>query len=212
MAREIAIGDIHGMADELKRVLSEVLPLDKDDRLIFLGDYFDRGSDSTAVFHRLEALKQEYGDQVILIRGNHDQMLMDFMASGDSGLWFDNGGRATVSSFFGDSNSLDQLAEWIAANTVYRYETERAIYVHGGLYHNDVTRDDEMIWLREEIFEGRYPKLVVVGHTIVWRCFVGTSAPLYIDKFNLVMMDNGAFKGRSLAYFDIATVEGVANA
>ena len=42
------IGDIHGCADEL-RYLVEALPLARGDRLVFLGDYIDRGPDSRGV-------------------------------------------------------------------------------------------------------------------------------------------------------------------
>ena len=37
-----AIGDIHGMRDELAELLAK-LPLEPSDRLIFIGDYVDRG-------------------------------------------------------------------------------------------------------------------------------------------------------------------------
>src|SRR4029077_14244982 len=53
------IGDIHGCLDEL-RYLIDGLPLESGDRLIFLGDYVDRGPNSKGVLtYILELQKQE---------------------------------------------------------------------------------------------------------------------------------------------------------
>ena len=47
VARTIAVGDIHGCSDAL-RALLRVLDVERDDCLILLGDYIDRGPDSPA--------------------------------------------------------------------------------------------------------------------------------------------------------------------
>jgi len=48
------VGDIHGCLDELARLL-ENLPLEQSDRVVFLGDYVDRGPDSKEVVSYLIA-------------------------------------------------------------------------------------------------------------------------------------------------------------
>jgi serine/threonine protein phosphatase 1 len=54
--KSFVIGDIHGCADEL-RYLVDRLPLASGDRLVFLGDYIDRGPDSRGVVSFLLDLK-----------------------------------------------------------------------------------------------------------------------------------------------------------
>ncbi len=43
------IGDTHGCFDEFEKLLNKVNPNLKEDRLIMLGDYIDRGSKSYAM-------------------------------------------------------------------------------------------------------------------------------------------------------------------
>jgi len=54
-----AVGDIHGEVEKLDMLL-EKLPLQAGDRLVFLGDYVDRGLGSRAVVDRLIALRNSY--------------------------------------------------------------------------------------------------------------------------------------------------------
>ncbi|HAC51243.1 MAG TPA: serine/threonine protein phosphatase, partial [Sulfitobacter sp.] len=74
-----AIGDIHGYAAELERVLT-LIEEDggPDARIVFLGDYTDRGPDSKAVIERLAQGKAE-GRNWTFLMGNHDRMFSWFM-------------------------------------------------------------------------------------------------------------------------------------
>ncbi len=74
--RLIAIGDIHGCSDKLTLLL-ESLSLQKDDRLIFLGDYINRGVDSRGVIEIIVNLKKS-GHDVICLMGNHEKLLIDY--------------------------------------------------------------------------------------------------------------------------------------
>ncbi len=56
--RLLAVGDIHGCRNLLDDLLKEVAP-DEGDRLVFLGDYVDRGPDSRGVIDRLLELQQQ---------------------------------------------------------------------------------------------------------------------------------------------------------
>jgi Calcineurin-like phosphoesterase len=71
-----AVGDIHGRRDKLDALL-EVLELRPGDRLVFLGDYVDRGSDSRAVVDRLVDLARER--PCVFLMGNHESMFLDFI-------------------------------------------------------------------------------------------------------------------------------------
>ena len=74
-----AIGDIHGQLAELHRVLA-LIEADggPDARIVFLGDYTDRGPDSRSVLDLLiEALHA--GRPWHFLKGNHDRMFCWFM-------------------------------------------------------------------------------------------------------------------------------------
>ena len=68
-----AIGDIHGQLDALKRLI-EKLDLHSTDRIIFLGDYIDRGSSGIGVIMYINELKSIC--QVTALLGNHDLMML----------------------------------------------------------------------------------------------------------------------------------------
>lgn len=73
--RLLAVGDIHGHLDELNKLLSAVQPT-MNDKVVFLGDYIDRGPNSKGVLERL-SLFQKHFPQSVFIRGNHEQMFID---------------------------------------------------------------------------------------------------------------------------------------
>ena len=80
--RTIVIGDVHGCYNELKEL---VLTLETEgeyrkgiDKLVFLGDYIDRGSDSRLVIEFIRNLQKE-NDNVIALMGNHEDMLLDYL-------------------------------------------------------------------------------------------------------------------------------------
>ena len=70
--RTIIIGDIHGCSGALRLLLAKIMPDEKADRLILLGDLFDRGPDSWGVFQVVRELADKFGDRFVLLRGNHD--------------------------------------------------------------------------------------------------------------------------------------------
>jgi predicted phosphodiesterase len=72
----VIIGDLHGDSDSLFRILSEIkytqFLSNKLDKLVFLGDYIDRGPDSLSIVYAVCYLQSAYPDSVILMRGNHE--------------------------------------------------------------------------------------------------------------------------------------------
>ncbi|MHA1820198.1 MAG: metallophosphoesterase [Promethearchaeota archaeon] len=71
------LGDTHGNLTMTLHALKHLFP-DKNgvhtkfDRIIFLGDFIDRGLYSVENINLLMSLKAEYPDRIILIRGNHE--------------------------------------------------------------------------------------------------------------------------------------------
>ncbi len=64
-------GDIHGQYQDLIRFL-EMTDVPPKSKLLFLGDYVDRGKNSIEVLALLFSLKMKYPNNVFLIRGNHE--------------------------------------------------------------------------------------------------------------------------------------------
>ncbi|MCJ8277615.1 MAG: serine/threonine protein phosphatase, partial [Bdellovibrionales bacterium] len=94
--RIFAIGDIHGCAEELNKLIS-LLPLNSEDTLVFLGDYIDRGPNSKKVVDIILDLKKNYN--VICLKGNHEAMINEFIddpSSPQAGLFIMNGGSSTL--------------------------------------------------------------------------------------------------------------------
>ena len=66
----IIVGDIHGSFHDLLRILKFIH--EQDSKVLFLGDYVDRGNFSLECITLLLALKIEHPDRYFLIRGNHE--------------------------------------------------------------------------------------------------------------------------------------------
>ena len=105
------VGDIHGRADLLDRMLRLIAaqPQAAQARLIFAGDYIDRGPSADKVLALLRELTQ--CGKAICLMGNHERMLLDVLdhpeVSGKR--WLLNGGDATLASFATRSGRAGRL-------------------------------------------------------------------------------------------------------
>jgi len=70
----LIIGDIHGDLDSLIKLIN----LREKEKIIFLGDYGDRGYYQVEVYYFLLRLKEELKDKVILLKGNHEFPEVEF--------------------------------------------------------------------------------------------------------------------------------------
>lgn len=185
--KTFVVGDIHGRRAQLNALL-DVLPHDKDsDTLVFLGDLIDRGSDAPGVVADVLELQRASPERVIVIRGNHEQMMLDFLDD-DSRLWLAHvaGGDQTFQQYTETTLKLEteedfddvrrKLVESVPAEHIefFRqmplyHEDDYALYVHAGLDHGKHPRDTEqrhLLWARDEDFFKHYRgKPCVFGHT-----------------------------------------------
>lgn len=86
-----AMSDIHGFIEPFEEALTHVDLSDGTSRLILLGDYCDRGPASLDVYRRIMGLQEEFPDQVIALRGNHEEMLLEYIDMAPSDLGFTQG-------------------------------------------------------------------------------------------------------------------------
>ncbi|MFI5341730.1 MAG: metallophosphoesterase family protein [Candidatus Methylomirabilales bacterium] len=159
------IGDIHGCLQSLERLLHKIKPR-PEDRVIFIGDYIDRGPHSREVVDLL--LQLPYPS--IFLMGNHEKMLLDYLAGGDTSLYLLNGGLATIDSYGGDPGNIPQDHLGFFHGLRPMYETPDHLFVHAGirpLVPLDRQELKDLVWIRQEFYQfvGRFPKPVIFGHT-----------------------------------------------
>lgn len=66
----VFVGDTHGDVDASEQVVQQYLK--KPYRIVFLGDYVDRGEYSKENIHYLLHLKKEHPNEIFLLAGNHE--------------------------------------------------------------------------------------------------------------------------------------------
>lgn len=190
--RVYAIGDVHGCADALNRLLDAI---DKDlaqdavqSHLVFLGDLVDRGPRSAAVLNRI----LEGGlptDQCDCIMGNHEEVMLDCYADHRDlhDRWLQYGGVQTLESYglkatdiFAPGFDLTAaMRETLPPKHVQFLKSLKDyvrlgdyLFVHAGIrpklpLHDQSSRD--LRWIRNGFLNDAsdHGFMVVHGHTVV---------------------------------------------
>lgn len=168
--RLIAIGDVHGCAHALDALLEAIHPTAAD-TLVFLGDLIDNGRDSRTVLERI--IELQTGCHVVLIQGNHEEMLFAARESEKALRYWENcGGIATLSSyrFCGALKDIPDAHWELLASARPYWETDDVIFTHAS-YLPDVPMDQQpdyqLRWALLDPAEARphcSGKPVIVGH------------------------------------------------
>ncbi|MGE0007659.1 MAG: metallophosphoesterase family protein [Parvibaculaceae bacterium] len=173
-ALTFAIGDIHGCRRALCDLLDQCRAYAEGEahRLVFIGDYVDRGPDSRAVVATLRELERRHGpDAVVCLMGNHEAMMLDAVDSGDPAWWIGNGGGETLLSY-GVRNPVRLPGDDVAWLRDLRlaFDDGARFFVHAGIDPGrplDRQERETMLWIREPFHRSTqdYGRLVVHGHT-----------------------------------------------
>ena len=168
------IGDIHGDSVRLSNLLRKL----GRRRLVFLGDYIDRGPDSRAVIELLQDVAGR-GAHPIFLLGNHEVGLLAFLSGRLSFLeyaWM--GGLSTMRNYIGKANE-DVRSELVAAmprthfeflsNCNPFFETNQFVASHAGVNPaRPESRElaDTVLGRHPSLFhtDVRLSKLVICGH------------------------------------------------
>src|SRR5262245_16334461 len=144
--RLLAIGDIHGYAKVLDRLLEAVQP-GPSDQIVTLGDYVDRGPDSRGVLERMLALHRT--GRLVALRGNHDVMMVHARQGwSEERVWQMCGGNTTLASYAADGRAgrLDDVPaeHWAFLEDICVdwYETDTHFFVHANAY-SEVDLEDQ---------------------------------------------------------------------
>ncbi|MHA1108207.1 MAG: metallophosphoesterase family protein [Alphaproteobacteria bacterium] len=99
-----AVGDVHGRHDLLARLLDRIFEdaaaYETTPKIVFLGDYIDRGEHAREAIDMLIELAQRPDAETVFLMGNHEQMLLRFLRDPSSGSsWLRYGGLQTLMSY-----------------------------------------------------------------------------------------------------------------
>jgi serine/threonine protein phosphatase 1 len=195
--RTFVVADIHGDIDGLETILLDMyadgMNLNRD-TLVQLGDMIDGYEHSSTVVEFWRGIQAQHPDNVVVLLGNHEDMLMRAVGKNENQSdfrnWWDQGGAATYYSYFSEdtyppfivtpwlpepnarfdpTGQMKSDLEWFATLPLY-HETEDFIFVHAGLVEPlppAANRRWDMLWVREPFHKSTYDwgKPVVYGHT-----------------------------------------------
>jgi serine/threonine protein phosphatase 1 len=174
MERIFAVGDIHGCFDKLTALMEKIDIEWRRDKLIFLGDYIDRGPDSYEVVEYLVNLKKQHPN-IIFLKGNHEEMFENYLSGKNRLNYLYDGGQQTLDSYMNHRKKdagypvPEEHLDFIRALVLF-HETDDYIFVHAGLKKGvpvEKQRSDELLWIRDPFVRSRanFGKRVVFGHT-----------------------------------------------
>lgn len=217
MTRFYAIGDIHGHRAKLEDAL-ERIERDGGGRVVFLGDYIDRGPDSRGVIDLL-AQGQAEGRDWVFLKGNHDRLFEWFIDPAgprfDPHLlvgyhWFHKalGGVETLASYgitLPDRIRKKELAKQVQdvvppAHAAFlrglqlSHAQDGLFFAHAGIRPGvalTAQEEEDLLWIRDEFHDDTrdHGALIVHGHTPV-------KSPEHHG--NRVNLDTGAGHGQAL--------------
>lgn len=217
------IPDIHGHAETLRALLAQIRP-SKEDHLIFLGDYIDRGPNSKAVIDEIISL-QENGHRVTPLMGNHEEyfllnydhakrnqgFLNRFKANSIKKEWYEFGGKETMQSFGTKSilNIEPKYIEWMEKLEYYK-EFKDYVIVHAGLNFksDDVFQDKHsMLWAKEfQIIPSKISyRQIIHGHTPVDLEYIHHC--IQHEHHEFIDLDNGVYMTKKPGFGNLMAFE-----
>jgi len=166
-----AVGDIHGCYDQLRAAVAKTRAHAGTNsyRVIFLGDYVDRGPDSRAVVNFVKDLVTNTSAPGVwrALKGNHEQMMIAAERGEELSLWVGNGGAETLASYDGYRDEMRRHVEWLDTLPTL-IETENHIFVHAGLSPRLSLADqpeEVRLWIRGwQKHNHDFGKHIVYGH------------------------------------------------
>lgn len=218
------ISDIHGMYKQFEQLLTF---WNRESKLVLLGDLVDRGPQSLDVVKKAMELKVTYGEQVVFCKGNHEEMLLDFMRFPEihRRFYFPNGGRETMRSFVDGApasvkelNPIEQVyyVKEHFANELAFLESGQlseiigdVLLTHAGFesHFADLSESTEkdFLWVRNHyLHPNKTPYINVFGHTPTRKIHGSDDVWVSADK-KYIGIDGGCAYGGQLNAVLIST-------
>lgn len=167
MGRIIGISDIHGEYEKLCRVLEKIAPK-KDDTLVFMGDYIDRGKKSREVVDKIIDMKNVCN--CVYLTGSHEYAMLH--AKSDeyyNYLFWNYGGDATAESYGGFDNIMKVHGNFFNSLKFY-YIIGKYLFIHAGVRIGvplEEQSEEDMVYIRSAFYTKRHhlPYKIIFGHT-----------------------------------------------
>ena len=169
--RLFAIGDVHGHADQLSRLLAKIQRMHQD-TIVMLGDVVNRGPDTKAVIDQLIELQKQC--KLICVLGNHEEVMLDAQIDRHArSRWEEMGGFETLMSY-GSEGRLKDIPEhhWMFLESFVPYqETDDFAFVHANYDWSLPMSQQSSLMLRWTGIDELPPqphysgKTIVCGHT-----------------------------------------------
>jgi serine/threonine protein phosphatase 1 len=211
--RLLCIGDVHGCAAELETLLVALDPR-PEDRVVFLGDYVDRGPDSRRCIELLIELATRL-PQLVLLRGNHEETLIHYLAgeTGSADTLVSMGGGPTLASYGLECRARTVPPSEVARERVpesHRRFLDQALrlqfcadgfcFVHAGVRPRvplEAQTAEDLLWIREPFLGSDHglPYTVVFGHT--------PYREVHFDVPRKIGLDTGCVFGGRLSCLDL---------
>lgn len=211
--RDIIVGDIHGCVGAYQALMERLRPDASSDRLILLGDLFDRGPDSWQVWQVVMAQASLFAERFVLLRGNHeDYLLQPRLTLFQRVIWDRVGRQTTVRSFRAHGTKMESSIPWLLSHCVMYYKGNGYQCAHAGIMADPIEVNDTETLLHDHelVPMNRYAgPMTVTGHIALedatWfagdgkrtvRLPEGEAAPL--PSQGVVCIDTGCGKGGKL--------------
>lgn len=206
------IGDVHGCNRALRGLLERLEPDSETDRLIFLGDLFDRGPESWEVLQTVKALTESFKERFVLLRGNHeDYLLQPKLTFMQRMTWNQVGRPATVNSFKQHREKMESSIPWLEEHCRMYYKEARFQCAHAGIKRDPIEDNDDYTLLHDHdvVMRNHYHgPFTVTGHIAlnepVWFKGEGKyEKPSYgewhpLPEQGVLCIDTGCGKGGAL--------------
>ena len=187
------IGDIHGCYLSLKQLLETIQP-NKEDHLIFLGDYIDRGPNSYEVLELLIELDSQLNCH--FLRGNHEQMLLDAYRQGTDSLQHQLS-RLNGMDLLRNGKLNDAHLHFFKQSLHYIICGEY-LMVHAGIAEQNWQENEQaLLWIRDFKVPASFPYTVVHGHVPTSLSVI--EHHIRHPRLNKIPLDGGCVYKDSLA-------------
>lgn len=192
------LSDLHGCYDKFIKLLDKIEFKDNDE-LYILGDVLDRGDKPLEILDYIMSHKN-----IILLKGNHEQMCIDFYENNDIS-WHFNGGQRTYYKILNRDSAYQENLRKFLKNLTYIKVIDKFILVHAGLqFSNDsdnlslkdfvkTQKEDDCLWDRSNIGNERKYKdyTVICGHTPVQLIANNSDDVRIIKRYETIYIDCG---------------------
>ena len=229
MGRTFCLGDVHGWASAILELFEKVNFDYENDKLIFIGDFCDRGPDSWSVIEIFLKIKN-----FVWLTGNHDHCFKQYLLGNkDYDEWVNDMGKQTLKSYKEHKWENIENHKKLLFSTVPYHVENNICFVHGGIDRYkfiEIQLESFLAWDRQlvnnmmytsgRLFDVNNFDKIFIGHTptICWNegdeklneklgfMFVTSiSNPIYypIIKESVYLIDTGCGKNGPLTLYDV---------